>query len=69
VVKAIELKSKIKCPECGFEKEEPMYMDRTQYFYKCSGCEWLIQPEEGGCCVFCSFGTIECPQKQTEKTK
>jgi hypothetical protein len=45
----MHLKSKIKCPECGFEKEETM--------------------PKGDCCVYCSYGSVECPPKQEEKKK
>lgn len=56
--------SVIKCPFCGFEKEEIMPVDACQFFYECTNCEKIIRPKEGDCCVFCSYGTVKCPSKQ-----
>ncbi|HSC34327.1 MAG TPA: GDCCVxC domain-containing (seleno)protein, partial [Thermodesulfobacteriota bacterium] len=51
------LESIIKCPECGFEKEETMPTDSCQYYYECTNCKVLLKPKPGDCCVFCSYGT------------
>lgn len=64
---ACRLKSIIKCPYCGFEKEETMPADSCQFFYQCAHCGARLKPKEGDCCVFCSYGTIKCPPKQKEK--
>lgn len=56
----------IKCPECGFEKEEIMPTDSCQFFYDCTGCHKRIKPHRGDCCVFCSYGDTKCPSKQTQ---
>lgn len=63
----INLKSIIKCPECGFEKEETMPTDACQFFYKCTGCHTRLKSKEGDCCVFCSYGTVACPPIQENK--
>lgn len=63
----MQLESTIKCPECGFEKEETMPTDACQFFYNCTHCQTKLKPKEGDCCVFCSYGSIECPPKQQEK--
>jgi transposase-like protein len=60
----IELNSTIKCPFCGFEKEEIMPMDNCLIRYTCTKCGKEIVPKEGDCCVFCSYGTRKCPSKQ-----
>ncbi len=62
----MKLKSIIKCPECGFEKEETMPTDSCWYFYECSSCEIRLSPKAGDCCVFCSYGSVKCPPKQEE---
>lgn len=51
-------KSIIKCPQCGFEKEEIMPMDSCQFFYECINCKAMIKPEKGDCGVFCSYGSV-----------
>ena len=60
-------KSTIKCPECGFEKEETMPTDACQFFYECSKCGKRLKPKGGDCCVFCSYGTVPCPSIQENK--
>jgi len=63
----MELSSVIKCPECGYEKNEIMPTDSCQYFYECTKCKSILKPKEGDCCVFCSYGTVKCPPKQCER--
>lgn len=60
-------KSIIKCPHCGFKKEEEMPIDACVHFYECIQCKKLLKPREGDCCVFCSYGSIKCPSKQLEE--
>lgn len=62
----MEQQSVIRCPACGHEKEEVMPSDACLYFYECTGCEELLKPKEGDCCVFCSFGAVKCPPMQNE---
>lgn len=63
----MKLESTIKCPECGFEKEETMPTDACQIFYECNSCGSTLRPKEGDDCVFCSWGTEKCPMEQDEK--
>ena len=58
------LESVITCPKCSFAKEEIMPTDACLYFYECTSCKALLRPERGDCCVFCSYGTVQCPPKQ-----
>ena len=59
-------KSILTCPDCGYKKEEEMPIDACQHFYTCTDCRTFLKPKSGDCCVFCSYGTIPCPPKQTE---
>lgn len=38
--------SVIRCPYCGFEKEEKMPRDACQFFYKCQNCNKIIRPKK-----------------------
>ncbi len=58
------LKSIIKCPKCGFEKEEIMPINSCQIFYECTKCKAKLHPKQGDCCVYCSYGSVPCPSKQ-----
>lgn len=60
-------KSIITCPQCGFAKEESMPTDACQFFYQCTNCGAALKPKPGDCCVFCSYGSVKCPPKQTEQ--
>lgn len=41
-----------------------MPTDACRYFYDCKGCEVILKPKPGDCCVFCSYGDIPCPPIQ-----
>ncbi len=56
--------SVLKCPFCGFEKEEEMPVDSCRVVQECEGCKEKLTPKEGDCCVFCSYGSVPCPPEQ-----
>ena len=61
----VVLDSVLTCPSCGVHATERMPEDACQYFYECTGCGERLRPRVGDCCVFCSYGTVVCPPKQT----
>ena len=65
---AVVLESALTCPECGHQRTETMPTDACQFFYECESCKSLLRPEQGDCCVFCSFGSVKCPPVQAEKS-
>ena len=65
-IRPIILKSIIRCPKCGFQKEEQMSEDACCFFYECENCNVLLKPKPGDCCVFCSYGTVKCPPVQQD---
>ncbi|MFT5576269.1 MAG: hypothetical protein ACI89D_001793 [Bermanella sp.] len=60
----VKLLSTIFCPLCGHSKTEVMPTDNCQWFYACEGCDEVLKPKAGDCCVFCSYGTVKCPPIQ-----
>jgi len=60
------LESIITCPHCRTAKSEPMPTDACQIFYTCTGCGGTLRPQSGDCCVFCSYGSVQCPPIQAE---
>lgn len=60
----MQLQSTLTCPQCGVATEETMPTDACQWFYECPACRALLRPRAGDCCVFCSYGTVQCPPKQ-----
>lgn len=61
------LESTLTCPACGYKSPELMPVNACQYYYTCTNCETRLQPKEGDCCVFCSYGTVVCPPMQHGK--
>src|SRR6185312_11401667 len=59
------LTSTLTCPACGGTAEEAMPLDACIYFYDCPHCGALLRPREGDCCVFCSYGSVACPPRQS----
>lgn len=39
-----------------------------QFFYDCKGCNTVLRPRAGDCCVFCSYGDKPCPPIQEQRT-
>ena len=64
----IILKSIITCPNCGFTKEETMPENSCQFFYECDNCKTVLKPKNGDCCVYCSYGSFNCPPIQLGKS-
>ena len=56
--------STITCPHCGTADSVEMPTNACIYFYECTGCQGLLQPLRGDCCVFCSYGDVRCPPVQ-----
>ena len=61
---ATVLESTLTCPECGHAKAETMPTNACQWFYECEQCHALLKPKPGDCCVFCSYGSVQCPPIQ-----
>ena len=47
-------------PLCGFPKLETMSANACQHTYRCEGCQALLAPRHGDCCVFCSYADHAC---------
>ena len=60
----VQLKSEITCPNCGHKKVEEMPTESCQFFYECENCKKVLRPNDGDCCVYCSFGSVKCPSIQ-----
>lgn len=59
------LHSIITCPKCGARASEVMPINACQYFYDCTVCGAVLKPKPGDCCVYCSYGSVPCPSKQS----
>ncbi|MGH6931150.1 MAG: GDCCVxC domain-containing (seleno)protein [Dongiaceae bacterium] len=61
---AIVEHSILTCPNCGTQMRERMPINACLVFHECVGCQYLLRPRAGDCCVFCSFGSVPCPPIQ-----
>jgi hypothetical protein len=61
------LESALTCPNCGHVSIETMPTDACMYFHRCAGCDAMLRPKAGDCCVFCSYGSVKCPPMQQER--
>ena len=66
-MKELALESVLTCPRCGFSRVETMPTDACLFFYDCTHCGARLRPQPGDCCVFCSFGSVECPPMQAKR--
>ena len=46
-----------------------MPTDACQFFWPCPRCEAVVRPEEGDCCVYCSYGDVACPPVQERRAE
>ena len=64
IAEEIKSESLITCPFCGYQKVEILPLEYCLFRYNCDSCENTITPIDDDCCVFCSYGTHECPSIQ-----
>jgi len=60
----VVLQSVITCPKCGHRAEETMPMNACLFFLRVLPMRRDIKPKSGDCCVFCSYGSVNCPPVQ-----
>jgi hypothetical protein len=63
----VTLRSVVRCPHCGYAREETMPLDACQIHYTCQRCGADLRPKAGDCCVYCSYGSRPCPSKQADQ--
>ncbi len=61
----VQGRSTLTCPKCGIGTTETMDWNSCRYFFTCPSCSVTLTPRPGDCCVFCSYGDVPCPPKQT----
>ncbi len=54
----------LRCPVCERESQELMPDDACVHFYECPGCQTVLRPRSGECCVFCSYAGTVCPPRR-----
>uniref|UniRef100_UPI00404742C2 GDCCVxC domain-containing (seleno)protein n=1 Tax=Polynucleobacter sp. TaxID=2029855 RepID=UPI00404742C2 len=56
--------STITCPHClGLDILE-IPKGESHHLYRCPACSVILKPKSGDCCIFCSFGSIECSNSE-----
>lgn len=59
--------SVITCPHCHTQTTQRMPVASCDIVFNCPNCgEWL-RPKPGDCCIYCSYGSQQCPPRQIEE--
>lgn len=58
--------SNLTCPECGYVEVLDIPSDYCLIRHLCGRCGVTLKPKRGDCCIFCSYGDIQCVPKQLE---
>ncbi|MDH5533343.1 MAG: hypothetical protein OEX81_02865 [Candidatus Pacebacteria bacterium] len=64
--KEIITTANVTCPSCEHVQTAEMPIDACQHFFICQKCEENLNPKDGDCCIFCSYGDSKCPPRQRE---
>ncbi len=64
----IQLKLEITCLNCEHKKVEEMPTESCQFFYECENFKKVLRPNDGDCCVYCSFGSVKCSSIQKKES-
>ncbi|WP_370629127.1 GDCCVxC domain-containing (seleno)protein [Polynucleobacter sp. 15G-AUS-farblos] len=56
----MNLSSKITCPHCNATEVLSIPKGSSQHLYRCMMCSAILKPKSGDCCIFCSFGDLDC---------
>ena len=57
-------KSNLTCPVCKTSEKLKMPTEQCIIVHNCINCGELLQPANGDCCVFCTYGDVPCPSIQ-----
>ncbi|WP_305848903.1 GDCCVxC domain-containing (seleno)protein [Polynucleobacter sp. AP-Ainpum-60-G11] len=59
-----EFHSTITCPFCLQSETLGIPVGGSQHLYRCRACNAILRPKSGDCCIFCSFGNIDCSSSE-----
>lgn len=54
----------MKCPSCRTTETVTMDPKTPGDFFTCKECKQTHEPRLGDCCVYCSYGSVNCPAVQ-----
>lgn len=57
-------KPTLTCPQCGAITQTEIPTNACLQAATCASCQATMQPKDGDCCVFCSYGSERCPLKR-----
>ena len=59
----MQLKSTLKCPNCGHTEQVTMPLDYCQFSYDCKSCHEIMKAKQGIAVCFVD-GDVPCPSAQ-----
>ncbi|WP_369411513.1 GDCCVxC domain-containing (seleno)protein [Polynucleobacter finlandensis] len=63
-VKTPILNSVITCPHCKATEALEIPEGSSQQFYRCPSCSGILKTKSGDCCIFCSYGNVDCSSSE-----
>ena len=57
--------STLRCPNCGKTSRDQMPGNSSVRLYHCLRCNGIVRPRKGDRCVYCSYGDVPCPPRQS----
>jgi hypothetical protein len=59
--------STVHCPLCGHKEKIMMPRYASKSYYQCQRCKIVFEAKGDRCCIFCSYGDVQCPPRQEKK--
>ncbi|WP_304609514.1 GDCCVxC domain-containing (seleno)protein [Polynucleobacter sp. CS-Odin-A6] len=56
--------SVITCPHCQGHDIVEIPQGSSHHFYRCPSCSGILKTKSGDCCIFCSFGSLDCSSSE-----
>ncbi|WP_425451323.1 GDCCVxC domain-containing (seleno)protein [Leucothrix pacifica] len=62
-------KTNVTCPGCGCIDTRVMKFEVVEQTYHCPSCQNVYAKKLGSCCIYCSYGSKNCPVIQDIQLK
>ncbi|WP_420875813.1 GDCCVxC domain-containing (seleno)protein [Polynucleobacter sphagniphilus] len=56
--------STITCPHCQAQETLEIAGNSSHYLHRCKACSGILKTKSGDCCIFCSFGNVDCSRSE-----
>lgn len=60
----VSFKTRITCRNCGATEDITMHSSLPERSFTCKKCTTVLLAHSDECCVYCSYGSVQCPPVQ-----